>query len=121
MGPHDPLPPQKSKEPTMTNATTPAAVAASKSSLDTMLDTIEQGTEALQSVLPEVAVLGGFVPGATVYIQLAGLALPVVQNAIKWIEQEENKSPIEAFKDLMRTLAPNNGFIAPSLAKAAGD
>jgi len=96
---------------------TAASTPATKSSLDTMLDTISAGTEILQKVMPEAEMLGGIVPGATVYIQLAGMALPVIQNAIKWIEQEEGKSPLEAFEDVMRTLAPGNGFVAPALAK----
>lgn len=86
-----------------------------------MLNTIEQGTEVLQRVMPEVAMVGGLVPGASVYIQLAGMGLPVLQNAIKWVEQEEGKTPLQAFEDIMRTLAPNNGFVAPSLAKPASD
>jgi hypothetical protein len=103
----------------MTDTTAPAAVAASISSLDTMLNTIEQGTAVLQRVMPEVAAIGGFFPGATVYIQLAALGLPVLQNAIKWVEQQEGKSPLDAFEALMKTLAPGNGFVTPSLAEVA--
>jgi hypothetical protein len=94
-------------------------VNASKSSLDTVLTTIEGATEVLQKVLPEAQAVGAFVPGATQYIQLAGMGLPYLQNAIKWIEQEEGKTPLEAFEDVIRTLMPNNGFVAPSLAKSA--
>ena len=98
---------------------TPATVAASKSSLDTVLDTVQSATEVLQKIQPEAEAVSAFVPGATQYIQLVGAALPYVQNAIKWIEQEEGKTPIEAFEDVIRTLMPNNGFVAPSLAKSA--
>jgi hypothetical protein len=101
----------------MVDATTPA-VAASQLSLNTMLDTIEQGTEVLQRVMPEIADVGGFVPGASVYIQLAALLLPAAQNAIKWIEKEDSKTPLEAFEDLLKTLLPANGFVAPALIKA---
>jgi hypothetical protein len=94
-----------------------AAVAASKSSLDTMLDTIENATQVLQKIQPEAEAVAAFVPGATVYIQLAGMGLPYLQNAIKWIQKEEGKTPVEAFEDVIRTLMPNNGFVAPSLAK----
>ncbi len=106
-----------------------ATVAASQSSIHTMLQTIETGTEVLQSVMPEVAAVGGFVPGATVFIQLVGMALPVVQNAIKFIMQEEGKTAIEAFEDFIRHNSPGNGFVSPSLSmvkpaggtQAAGD
>jgi hypothetical protein len=81
-------------------------VAASQSALDTILSTVEQGTEVLQKVLPEVALVGGFVPGGTVFIQLVGLALPAVQNAIKFIMQEEGKDPMTAFQDFLRHISP---------------
>ncbi len=93
-------------------------VAASQSSVNTVLSTIEQGTEILQKILPEAAAVGGFVPGATVYIQLAGLALPQIQNAIKWIEQEYGKTPFEAFEDLIKTITPNNGYVSPALSSS---
>jgi ribosomal protein S7 len=96
---------------------TPAAAAASTSSLHTMLQTIEQGIEVLQRVMPEIAAVGGFVPGATVFIQLAGLALPAVQNAIKFIMEEEGKSPLEAFEDLLKHIGPNNGYVSTALSK----
>lgn len=102
----------------MPDSTASADPIASANSFDTMLNTIERGTEVLQSLMPEAKAVGAFVPGATEYIQLAGLAIPYVQNAIKWIQQEEGKSPLEAFADVMRTLMPNNGFVAPALAKA---
>jgi hypothetical protein len=96
----------------------PVSTPATKSSLDTMLDTIEAGTEVIQRVMPEAEMLGGIVPGATVYIQLAAMLLPVAQNAIKWVEMMEGKSPLEAFESILRTLAPGNGFVAPSLTLA---
>jgi hypothetical protein len=95
----------------------PVSTPATKTSLDTMLDTIEAGTEVIQRVMPEAEMLGGIVPGGTVYIQLVALGIPVMQNAIKWIEREEGKSALEAFEDVMRTLVPGNGFVAPALAK----
>ena len=103
----------------MADNTTPAVVAASKSSLDVMLDTINSAATILQNEMPVIAEVGGFVPGATVYIQLAAMALPMVQNAIKWVEKEEGKSPLEAFQDIIKTLAPGNGFVAPALAKSS--
>ena len=107
------------KEYKMTG-TTPAsapAVAASTSSMHTMLQTIETGTEILQKVLPEVAAVAGFVPGATPFIQLVGMALGPVQNAIKFIMQEEGKTPLEAFEDFLKHISPGNGFVSPSLSK----
>jgi hypothetical protein len=88
------------------------------SALHTMLQAIETGTEILQRIMPEVAAVGGLVPGATVFIQLAGLALPAVQNAIKFIEEEEGKTPMEAFEDFLRHIGPNNGYVSPALSKA---
>jgi hypothetical protein len=96
-------------------ATASTVVAASKSSLDTVLTTIEQGTEVLQKVLPEVAGVGGFVPGGTAFIQLVGLALPVVQNAIKFIMQEEGKDPMAAFQDFLQHISPGQPN-SPSLS-----
>jgi hypothetical protein len=100
-------------------ATTPAStaaptIAASQSSLNTVLNTIEQGTEVLQKVLPDVALIGGFVPGGTVFIQLVGLALPAVQNAIKFIMQEEGKDPMTAFEDFLNHISPG-GPNSPAL------
>jgi hypothetical protein len=94
----------------------PVSNVATKSSLDTMLDTIDAGAEIVKKVMPEAEMLGGIVPGGTVYIQLVALGIPILQNAIKWVEAMENKSPLEAFEAVMRTLAPGNGFVAPSLA-----
>ncbi len=94
-------------------------VAASHSSLNTMLQTIEAGTEVLQKIMPEVAAVGGFVPGATPFIQLVGMALGPVQNAIKFIMQETGKSPMEAFEDFLLHIAPGNSYVSPALAKTA--
>jgi hypothetical protein len=96
---------------------TPAAVAASTSSLHTTLQAIEAATEVVQQVLPEVAAVGGFVPGATPFIAFAGLALPFVQNSIKFIMEEEGKSPLEAFKDFLLHIGPMNGYVSPALSK----
>lgn len=96
--------------------TVPVSNAATKTSLDTMLDTIDSGAEIVKKIMPEAEMLGGIFPGGTVYIQLVALGIPVLQNAIKWVEAMENKTPIQAFESVMRTLAPGNGFVAPSLA-----
>ena len=84
----------------MAPAPTPAA------SLHTMLDTLENGVAVLQHVMPQIKMFGGFVPGATPIIQLVALLLPAVQNALKFIMEEEGKSPLEAFEDLLKHIGP---------------
>lgn len=81
-------------------------VAVSQSSLHVALTTIEHGVEVLESVMPEVAAIGKWVPGSTPFIQLVGLALPALQNALKFIMEEEGKSPLEAFRDLLNHIGP---------------
>jgi ribosomal protein S7 len=95
--------------------------APQTASLNTMLQTIETGTEILQRVMPEVAVVGGFVPGATPFIQIVGMALGPVQNAIKFIMQESGKDPMAAFEDFLMHIGPNNGYVSPSLSKPVPD
>lgn len=93
----------------MAPAPTPAA------SLHTMLETLENGVEVVQRVMPQVKMFGGFVPGATPIIQLVALALPAVQNALKFIMEEEGKSPLEAFEDLLKHIGPglpNSGALS---------
>lgn len=96
--------------------TTPSATStAVASSLDTMLTTFEHGIEVVESIMPEVAAIGGLVPGASPFIQLAGLALPVLQNSIKLIMQEEGKTPLQAFEDVLRHLMPGQP-LSPTLS-----
>ncbi len=95
------------------------APAVQVSSLNTMLQTVESATEVLQRVMPEVAAVGGFVPGATPFIQIIGMALGPVQNAIKFIMEESGKSPMQAFEDFLLHIGPNNGYVSPSLSKPA--
>lgn len=84
----------------MAPAPTPSA------SLHTMLNTLESGVEVMQNVMPKIKMFGGFVPGATPIIQLVALLLPAVQNALKFIMEEEGKSPLEAFEDLLKHIGP---------------
>ena len=96
------------------NTIIPAPTAAA--SLHTMLGSLEGGIEVLQRLMPEIKMFGGFVPGATSMIQLVALALPSIQNAIKFIMEEEGKSPLEAFEDLLRHIGPGLPN-SPSLSK----
>jgi hypothetical protein len=89
-----------------TPAALPGTPPAAATSLHTALSTLEGGIAVLERVLPEVAMIGGLVPGATPFIQLAGLALPAVQNAIKFIMEEEGKSPLQAFEDFLNHIGP---------------
>lgn len=101
--------------PTATTAALPGTSPAAASSLHTVLSTLESGIEVMERIMPEVAVVGGLVPGATVFIQLAGLALPAVQNAIRFIMEEEGKTPLQAFEDLLMHIGPGQPN-SPSLS-----
>ena len=103
-------------------APTPAAAPASQAtSLSTMLQTVETGVEVLQKIMPEVAAVGGFVPGATPIIQIVGLALGPVQNAIKFIMSETGKSPLQAFEEFLLHIGPgqpNSPSLSTPITKA---
>jgi len=91
-------------DPAAANTVIPAPTPAA--SLHTMLSTLEGGLEVVQRVMPQIRMFGGFVPGATSIIQLVALALPTVQNALKFIMEEEGKTPLEAFEDLLKHIGP---------------
>jgi hypothetical protein len=98
-------------------AAAPATVAASQSALDTILTTVETATDMLSAEMPVIAEVGGFVPGATPFISIVGMALPYVQNAIKLIMQEEGKDALTAFKDFVLHIS-KGGPLSPTLALA---
>jgi hypothetical protein len=100
-------------------STAPAAVAASQSALNTILQTVETAADMLSQEMPVVAEVGGFVPGATPFISIVGLALPYVQNAIKFIMQEEGKDATTALKDFVLHISPG-GPLSPALSNPPG-
>ena len=100
----------------MSSAVPPASTAPTQaSSLSTMLQTVETGVEVLQKIMPEVAAVGGFVPGATPIIQIIGLALGPVQNALKFIMEQTGKSPMQAFEEFLLHIGPGQQN-SPSLS-----
>lgn len=80
-----------------------------------VISTLESGVEIVGEVLPGVAAIGGLVPGASPIISLIGLALPTIENALKLIQQEEGKTLMQAFEDVLLHLSPGKAN-SPTLA-----